>query len=426
MTQLSLARRTKKIQPSPTLTLDAEVKSMKARGLRIVNLGVGEPDFETPEFIKEAAIKAIRDGFTRYTPSEGILELREAVCAKFHNDNGLSYSPDQVVITNGGKHALYNVTQTLFEEGDEVITPSPYWVTYPDQIRLSGATPIVAPTRPEDGFILKPETLLKVLTPRTKGIILNSPSNPTGRLYSKEDLLALAPILLEKKLWIISDDIYETLIYDGLPFWNIPMAVPELKEQTVVCHGVSKTYSMTGWRIGFMAAPKEIAKAVAKLQSQMTSNPCSIAQKAGLAALTGPKDSLIHMREVFDQRRLLVLRLMKNIPSFTTPMPEGAFYVFPDVSPLMGASVKGRKIQSSADLSSILLQEREVATVPGSGFGYENAIRLSYATSETEITEGLERIVSLLSEAELPPENQDWLKNAQAPIPSPGAKPIPA
>jgi aspartate aminotransferase len=419
MTHLSLATRTQKIKPSPTLTLDAEVKAMKARGRKIVNLGVGEPDFETPDFIKEAAIKAIKDGFTRYTPSEGIPELREAVCAKFKNDNDLSYSPDQVVITNGGKHALYNVMQTLFEEGDEVIVPSPYWVTYPDQIRLSGATPVVAPTGPEDGFILKPETLLKAISPRTKGIILNSPSNPTGKLYSRENLLELSPILLKNKIWIISDDIYENLIYDDLPFYNMPMVAPELKEQTVICHGVSKTYSMTGWRIGFLAGPREVAKSVAKLQSQMTSNPCSIAQKAGLAALTGPKDSLIRMREVFAQRRLLVLGLLKNIPAFTTEVPEGAFYVFPDISPLIGASSGEHTILSSDDLSSLLLKECEVATVPGSGFGYENAIRLSYAASETEIREGLERIINFLSPKSLP-EKAGWIQKT----PPAGPKPI--
>ncbi|MDR2349619.1 MAG: pyridoxal phosphate-dependent aminotransferase [Deltaproteobacteria bacterium] len=392
-----LAERVGKIKPSPTLTLDAEVKSMKAGGKKIVNLGIGEPDFETPDHIKEAAIKAVRDGFTKYTPSEGILELREAWAAKFREDNSLDYSPDRMVVTNGGKHALYNAAQVLFGPGDEVIIPSPYWVTYPDQIRLSGATPVFVETLPEDNFVLKPERLLAAITDRTKGIIINSPSNPAGALHSREDLLALAPVLEEKRLWIISDDIYETLVYDEGVFCNVPMAVPDLMDRTVICHGVSKTYSMTGWRIGVMAAPREVARAAAKLQSQMTSNPCSIAQKAALAALTGPREPMRKMFEVFSRRRRLVLDLLRDIPGFETPVPKGAFYVFPDVSKILGDVRDGKIAGNSDDLSSLLLKECEVATVPGSGFGRDEAIRFSYAASEEEIKEGLGRISRFLT-----------------------------
>ncbi|MDR2612473.1 MAG: pyridoxal phosphate-dependent aminotransferase [Deltaproteobacteria bacterium] len=392
-----LAQRTLNVKPSPTLTLDAEVKAMKAKGSRIVNLGVGEPDFETPDFIKEAAIQAIRDGFTRYTPSEGILELREAVARKFSEDNGLDYDPGEIVITCGGKHALYNVMQALFGPGDEVIIPAPYWVTYPPQVLLAGATPVLAETRESEGYVLTPDALEKALTKRSRGIVINSPSNPTGMVYSRENLLALAPAIEAAGLWVISDDIYETLVYNGRVFVNMPMACPELKGQTVICHGVSKTYSMTGWRIGFLAAPQQVAKTVTMIQSQMTSNPCSIAQKAGLAALTGPREPLGRMRDIFDSRRKLALKLLGGIPGFRTPVPAGAFYVFPDVSAILGREIAGRAVCSSDDLAAVLLRECEVATVPGSGFGAEGAIRFSYAASEEEISEGLGRIARLLA-----------------------------
>ncbi|MDR1082151.1 MAG: pyridoxal phosphate-dependent aminotransferase [Deltaproteobacteria bacterium] len=392
-----LAERTANVLPSPTLTLDAEVKAMKARGRKIVNLGVGEPDFETPDFIKEAAVKAVRDGFTRYTPSEGILELREAVCEKFRKANGLDYGPGEVVVTCGGKHALYSVMQVLFGPGDEVVVPSPYWVTYPPQVRLAGAVPVTVETGGDGGYVLTPELLERAVTPRTRGVVINSPSNPTGMVYAREELESLAPVILRHDLWVISDDIYETLVYDGRDFVNMAMACPELRDRTVICHGVSKTYSMTGWRIGFMAAPREVAAAVTRVQSQMTSNPCSIAQKAALAALTGPQEPMERMRETFDSRRRLILDLLKDIPGFATPVPSGAFYVFPDVRGLMGRKLAGRTVGSSAELAALLLRECEVAIVPGSGFGREGAVRFSYAASEGEIADGLGRIADLVA-----------------------------
>jgi aspartate aminotransferase len=370
---------------------------MKAAGQDVINLGVGEPDFQTPEHIKEAAIKAIRDGFTRYTPSEGILELREAVCRKLREDNGLDYGPDQVVISNGGKHSLYNVMQTLFGPGDQVIIPSPYWVTYPALVCLSGAEAKIVPTRAEDGYLLAPEALREACGPRTKGLIVNSPSNPTGMVYDRKKLLALAETALELGLWIISDDIYEKLVYDGASFCNPVMALPELKERAVICHGVSKTYSMTGWRIGYTAGPKPVAQAMAKLQSQMTSNPCSIAQKAALAALDGPQDCVREMRGTFAKRRLMILGLLESIPGFSCPKPQGAFYVFPDISGLLGRSFSGIGLSGSDDLASLLLEKCKVATVPGSGFGQNQALRLSYASSEEEIARGLKRINDFLS-----------------------------
>ncbi|MDR2352712.1 MAG: pyridoxal phosphate-dependent aminotransferase [Deltaproteobacteria bacterium] len=394
---LELAARTYLIKPSPTLSLDAEVKALKAIGKKIVNLGVGEPDFETPEFIREAAIKAIRDGFTRYTPSEGILALREAVAHKFKIDNNLDYSPADIVITNGGKHALYNVMQALFSQGDEVIIPIPYWVTYPEQVTLAGATPVFVRTQRANNYILTPEELESALTPRTKGLILNSPANPTGMVYSRENLLGLAAILRKQNIWVISDDIYEKLIYDGFEFANLPMVAPDLKEQTVICHGVSKTYSMTGWRIGFLAGPRKVAQAITRMQSQMTSNPCSIAQIAGLAALTGPLDSYYQMLNTFNRRRQLILKLLNEIPGVSVPVPRGAFYAFADISLFLGTSISGVPINTSDDLAALILKKCEVALIPGTGFGQEGSLRFSYAVSEEEIKEGLERISHLFS-----------------------------
>jgi aspartate aminotransferase len=391
-----LSARIELIKPSPTLTLDAQVKALKAAGADIINLGVGEPDFQTPEHIREAAVKAIKDGFTRYTPSEGVLELREAVCEKFIKDNGLTYRPSQVVISNGGKHALHNIMQCLFEAGDEVIVPAPFWVTYPDLVRLSGAKPVIARTCKADGYVLRPEALREVLTPRTKGLILNSPSNPTGMVYSQADLEALAPVIEAHDLWVISDDIYEKLLYHQEPFVNLPMVCPDLSDRTVIAHGVSKTYSMTGWRIGFLAGPEPLAKAAAKLQSQTTSNPNSVAQKAALAALTGPQDCVEQMRRTFDRRRRLVLERLAAVDDVDCPEPQGAFYVFPDVSRLFGRSLAGVVVNTSDDLASVLLAKIQVATVPGSGFGQGQALRLSYAASEADLERGLARLTELL------------------------------
>jgi aspartate aminotransferase len=391
-----LAKRPGLGKPSPTLTLNAQVKAMKAQGIPIFNLSVGEPDFQTPEHVKEAAIKAIRDGFTRYTPSEGIIELREAVAESFRADLGLDYSPSQIVVTDGGKHALYNAAQCLFEPGDEVVIPTPAWVSYPDIVLLSGARPVFAETRKEDGYILRPEALAAAVTPRTKGIIINSPSNPTGMVYSRESLKALAQVVSENDLWVISDDIYAKLVYDSTPFANLAMAVPELKDRVVLTHGVSKTYSMTGWRIGFLAGPEPLAKAVGKIQSQMTSNPNSVAQKAALAALTGPQDAVEEMRRVFDQRRRLVLELLAQIPGVDCPEPKGAFYVFPDFSRHFGRTLAGAKVENADDLASVLLKKCRVATVPGTGFGEPRSIRLSYAAHEGELKGALKAAADLL------------------------------
>jgi aspartate aminotransferase len=371
---------------------------MKAQGVDIINLGVGEPNWQTPDHVKQAAIKAIQDGFTRYTASEGILELRQAISEKFKNDNNLDYQPSQIVVSNGGKHVLHNILQCLCNPGDEVVIPTPYWVTYPPLVLLAGGTPVFVPTLKEDGYLLTPQALSRALTPKTKGLILNSPSNPTGMVYSTEDLQALGKVLLDWDGWIISDDIYEKLTYEPYAFTNLAMACPRLKERIAIVHGVSKTYAMTGWRIGFMAASEPLAKAATKLQSHMTSNPNSIAQKAALAALTGPQEVAKRMKDAFRQNRDVALNILSKMPRVSCPAPQGAFYLFPDVSEHFGRVISGVEVKNSDDLASVLLSECKVATVPGSGFGQPRAIRLSYATSEEDIRTGLNRLGELLSQ----------------------------
>jgi aspartate aminotransferase len=369
---------------------------MKAQGLDVVNLSIGEPDFPTPTHIGQAAIEAIKAGFTKYTATEGILPLREAIAEKFKKDNNLDYGPANIVVSAGGKHALYNAFQCLCQPGDEVIIPSPYWVTYPAQAILAGAQPVFAPMDPER-LVLTPEGLKSVLSPRSKVLVINSPSNPTGGLFSPEDLAKLAPIIKKANLWVISDDIYESLVYDDAPFANLAMVAPELKDQVVIAHGVSKSYSMTGWRVGYLAAPLAVAQAATKLQSQMTSNVASLAQKAALAALTESQEPVAQMRAAFNERRLKVLALLKDFPQWTTPQPQGAFYVFPNISSLLGQTLGDVLIQDSNDLAQVLLRKTWVATVPGSAFGSPNHLRFSYAASLEDLERGLGRIRDFLT-----------------------------
>ncbi|MDR2934332.1 MAG: pyridoxal phosphate-dependent aminotransferase [Candidatus Adiutrix sp.] len=384
------------IAPSPTLSLDAKTKALKTSGADIVNFGIGEPDFDTPGHIREAAIKAIRDGFTRYTPADGLLELKEAVARKFKLDNGLDYKPGQIVISNGGKHTLYNIFLALFQPGDEVIVPVPAWVSYPPMISLCGAKPVLAPTLAENGYTLTAEELDRFITPRTRGLILNSPSNPTGMAYGPERLAELADLALKHDLWVVSDDIYEKIIFDGFKFHNLPMLRPELAERTVIAHGLSKTYAMTGWRVGFLAGPEKVAQGVAKIQSQTTSNPCSISQKAAVAALDGPQDEVEDMRVSFARRRDLVLRLLADIPGLSCPRPQGAFYVLPDVTAYLGKKRGGRILADNDALADYLLEEAGTALVPGSCFGDGKTLRICYAVGEADIERGLERIKAAL------------------------------
>ena len=391
-----LAQRLDLIASSPTLALDAKAKAMKAAGQDIVNFGIGEPDFDTPAHIREAAIKAVRDGFTRYTPADGIVELKEAVCEKLKRDNGLDYQPSQVVISNGGKHTLFNIFMCLFQPGDEVIIPTPAWVSYEPQILLTGATPVRVKTSRENGYLITPEELEAAVTPQTKGLLLNSPSNPTGMAYTAERLKAMAEVVIRHDLWVISDDIYEKIVFDDFQFANMPMVEPALYERTVIAHGWSKTYAMTGWRAGFLAGPEKLARSAAKLQSQTTANPSSITQKAALAALTGPQDTVTEMVRHFQRRRDLVLKLLGDIPEVICPKPQGAFYVFPDVSAYFGKKDGGTVVGNSDALADYLLEKAGAAIVPGTGFGDENTLRLSYAVSDEDIIRGLGRVKEAL------------------------------
>jgi len=392
-----LARRATKISPSPTLSIDARAKELAAAGEKIINFGVGEPDFDTPEHIKAAAIEAMARGMTRYTPVPGTLELRQAICAKLLRENGLSYSPGEIVVSCGAKHSLYNALQVLVDEGDEVIVPAPYWVSYIEQVKLAGAEPVVVTTRPENDFKLTPAELAAVLTPRTRLLILNSPSNPTGSVYTAAELQALAAVVVEAGIWVLSDEIYEKLIYDGAKHVSIASLGPEVKVRTVVVNGVSKAYAMTGWRIGYAAAPAEVAKAMADLQSHSTSNPTSIAQAAAVAALNGPQEPVSAMVAAFAARREYILERLTALPGVRCRRPAGAFYVFPDVSAYFGRSFKGRVVESATDLAALLLEEAKVAVVPGAAFGDDRFLRFSYATSRENIAAGMDRLAAVLA-----------------------------
>jgi len=384
-----LADRIKAIPPSPTLSITAKAKAMKAAGIDIVSLAAGEPDFDTPEHIKEAAIKAIKEGFTKYTPVGGIPELKEAVIKFMELEYGLKYDLEEVLVSCGGKQALYNLFQVILNPGDEVIIPAPYWVSYPPMVLLAGGKPVIIETDEKDGFKLKPEALKPHISPWTKAIIINSPSNPTGSVYTKEDLEALAEVLVDRNVWIVSDDVYHKIILKDEVRWaSIATLSPEIKEKTFIVNGVSKTYSMTGWRIGFLIGNKEIIKAATKLQSQSTSNPSSIAQKAAIAALNGSQDFLTLWVDTFKKRAQRLLELLKEIPGVSCFEPEGSFYAFP----CMQGYLKG----DSLKLTDYLLEKAKIAVVPGVAFGKDGCLRLSFATSLATIEEALKRMKTAL------------------------------
>ncbi|HIE13382.1 MAG TPA: pyridoxal phosphate-dependent aminotransferase [Desulfotomaculum sp.] len=391
---MKLSGRARGISPSPTLSVDARAKELAAAGERIINFGVGEPDFDTPEHIKAAAAEAMARGMTKYTAVAGTLELRQAICRKFARDNDLTYRPDEIVVSCGAKHSLYNAVQVLAEPGDEVIVPAPYWVSYLEQVKLAGAEPVVVKTRAENGYKLIPEELSGSLTPRSRLLILNSPSNPTGSIYTKEELAAIAEVAVRAGIWVLSDEVYEKLIYDGAAHFSIASLGPEIKQQTVVVNGVSKSYAMTGWRIGYAAAPAPVAKAMADLQSHSTSNPTSIAQAAAVAALNGPQEAVAEMRSAFAARRTYILERLNGIPGINCPTPAGAFYAFPDVSAYFGRRWGEKTISSASDLAAFLLEEAKVAVVPGIAFGNDRCLRFSYAASLEEIAEGMDRIAA--------------------------------
>jgi len=372
--------------------LNAKANGLRAQGVDVVNFGVGEPDFDTPDNIKEAAIRAIREGFTRYTPVGGIPELKEAIIARFQADLGLTYKPAEIMVSCGGKHALFNLFQVLFDSGDEVVVPAPYWVSYPPMLRLAEATPVIIRTREENGFKLTADELKECLTPKTKGLILNSPSNPTGMVYTRAELEALAEVVLAHDLIVISDDIYDKILFDGASFVNLAMLAPELKERTFVLNGVSKTYAMTGWRIGFAAGPEKAIAAAINLQSQSTSNPNSIAQKASVEALTGPQDFVAEMVREFAWRRDDIYRRLLEIPGVTSAKPGGAFYIFPNFSAYFDRLRPASGQSYSQALAEYFLEVAKVAAVPGAEFGEDSCIRLSFATSRERIATGITRI----------------------------------
>lgn len=389
---MKLAARVAKIKPSETLAITAKVNALRAQGRDVIGFGAGEPDFDTPDNIKKAAIQAIEADFTKYTPVNGTDELKDAIAAKLKRDNSLEYKRSQIVVSCGAKHSLYNLAQALFDEGDEVIIPAPYWVSYPDIVALSGGEPVIVDTQEENGFKMSPRQLSSAITKRTRAVIINSPSNPTGAVYTPQELKALAAVLVDKDILVITDDIYEKIFYADFPFANIASVEEKMKEKTIVINGVSKTYAMTGWRIGYAACSEEIAGAMSKIQSQSTSNPTSIAQKAALEAIRGDQSAMPQMVVEFRKRRDFIVEALNNIEGIDCFAPGGAFYVFPKVSSLYGRMFKGKKITDSAEFIGYLLDEANVAAVPGAAFGSDEHIRLSYATSLQNIEEGLKRI----------------------------------
>jgi len=398
--KLRLSSKSTSISGSLTLAIDAKAKKMKADGMDVVGFGAGEPDFDTPSFIKEAAKEALDRGMTRYTPVAGIAELKEAICRKFKEDNGLDYKPSQIIVSNGAKHSLYNAFQAILNPGDEVIIPSPYWLSYPELVKLADGVPVFVQTREEDHFKLRPEDLKKAITPKTKALVLNTPNNPCGCVYEPAELQAIAEIAVESQLFVISDEVYEAMVYDGLQHVSIASLGPEIKDLTIVVNGVSKTYAMTGWRIGYAAAHEEVVKVMSNVQSHTTSNPNSIAQYASLAALKGPKDQVKTMVAEFDKRRKFMVERINSIPGLSCNMPKGAFYVLLNISQVIGKSYKGRRIDGSLSFADALLDAQMVAVVPGIAFGADNYVRLSYALSLDNIKKGLDRIEAFIKELE--------------------------
>jgi aspartate aminotransferase len=393
---MTISKRVQGIKPSPTLTITAKAKAMKAEGIDVIGFGAGEPDFDTPDHIKKAAIKALEDGFTKYTPAGGIDELKDAVISKFKRDNGLDYERKHIIVSCGGKHCLFNLAQVLFETGDEVIIPSPYWVSYPPIVTLADAVPIILETTERSGFKLDPDDLKRSITKRTKALILNSPCNPTGTTYTEGELRAIADIIKEKGIFVISDEIYEKIVYDGFRYVSIASFDDAIKERTIIVHGVSKTYSMTGWRIGYAAGPSSIIEGMNKIQGQSTSNPTSISQKASLEALDGPQDLVEVMVAEFQRRRNYVIDRLNSLEGVSCIKPTGAFYAFPNFSSYLGKSFQGKPIKGSIDLADYLLDIARVAVIPGAPFGAEGFERISFATSMENLEIGMERIEKAL------------------------------
>ncbi len=387
-----LSKKTMAINPSPTMAIDSKAKEMKSRGIDVIGFGSGEPDFDTPVHIREAATRAMNEGHTRYTPAAGTLEIKEAVCDKLKADNGLEYEPGQVVVSNGGKHAVFNSLAAVLNPGDEVLIPTPYWVSYPEIVKICDGVPVAVETSPENKLKATVKELENYASEKTRALILNSPVNPTGQVYSEEELKAIAQFCSERNIYVIADEIYEKLIFNRGRHVSIASFNEQIKNLTIIINGVSKSYAMTGWRIGYTASPKEIAGAIAALQSHTTSNPNSIAQKAAVAAIKGDQDCVEEMRRAFDQRRKYMYDRITAIPCLDALEPEGTFYLFVNVANTFRKSLKGENIDSSDNFARLLLESRKVAVVPGTGFGAPEYVRLSFATSMENIEEGINRI----------------------------------
>jgi aspartate aminotransferase len=380
---MELAQRATILSPSLTLSIDSKAKAMKAEGIDVCGFGAGEPDFDTPEHIKAAAMASLDGGFTKYTPSSGTPDLRQAISDKFKADNGLDYKPTQIIVSNGAKHSCYNTILATCQPGDEVIIPAPYWLSYPEMVRLAGAEPVFVQTSEENGWKMTAEEFENAMTPRTKMVIINSPGNPTGAVYTREELQALLEVAVEEEILILSDEIYEKLTYDGVEHVSIASLSKEAYDLTITINGFSKAYAMTGWRLGYLGAPEPIARAIDAMQSHSTSNPCSFAQMGGLAALRGDQQPVIDMREEFNMRREYMIERMKTIPRISVVAPQGAFYVLANISQLD---------LNSSNFADRLLSKHHVAVVPGIAFGDDRTIRLSYATSMDVIKKGLDRL----------------------------------
>jgi aspartate aminotransferase len=387
-----LAKRVNTIKASATVAINEKVIGMRARGIDVISLAVGEPDFDTPENIKKAAVEAIERGFTKYTAVAGILELKEAIAEKFHKDNGLTYRPSQISVACGAKHALYNIAQVLWDKGDEVIIPAPYWVSYTDQVILTGATPVIFDTSKFENFVISRDDLNALITPQTRAILINSPNNPTGKVYHRSELEIIARLAVENDLLIVTDEIYEKILYDDTEFVSIASLGDEVQQRTITVNGVSKAYAMTGWRIGYAAGPEKIIQAMNKIQGQSISATNSIAQKASLAALSGPQKQVDSMRREYQKRRDYIVTELNAIEGIDCCIPSGAFYAFPNVSKLFGSKYGDRIITDSVGFCAYILDEAQVALVPGLAFGTDDFVRISYATSMENIKTGMGRI----------------------------------
>ncbi len=397
---LTLSKKAQSVKPSSTLAITAKAKEMKASGIDVVGFGAGEPDFNTPDNVCEAAISAIKSGFTKYTPASGTNELKEAICKKFKDFNGIEYKPNQIVISNGGKHSLSNIFDAILNAGDEVIIPAPYWLSYPEMVKLSDGVPVYIEGSKENGYKVTADQVQKVITDKTKALILNSPSNPTGMIYTLEELTAIAEVVVKNDIFVVADEMYEYLIYGEEKHISIASLNEEIYKRTITCSGLSKSYSMTGWRIGYTGSSVEIAKPMSSVQSHATSNPNSIAQKAALEALVGPQDAVEAMKKEFNDRRLYMYNRVAAMSHISCLEPKGAFYVFIDCSEALSMKYKGEVVGTADRLTEILLEEKQVAVVPCADFGFPNHIRLSYAISMKQIEKGLDRIESFTKELE--------------------------